>query len=148
MTPKGLGWTRVLGTLGIVVALDQITKAAAVSAYGVGEKENVFFALAFTHVRNKGVAFGAFSGGSIVVPLLIGAALVGLVVYFARNAARPLLWLPTGLLLGGAVGNLADRARTGAVIDFIDPDLWPAFNLADAFIVVGVLMLAYVVERK
>ena len=44
----------------------------------------------------------------------------------------PLLWLPVGLLLGGALGNLADRAREGAVIDFIDPVAWPAFNLADA----------------
>ena len=54
----------------------------------------------------------------------------------------PLLWLPVGLLLGGALGNLADRAREGAVIDFIDPVAWPAFNLADACIVVGVLAAA------
>ncbi len=59
----------------------------------------------------------------------------------------PWLWLPTGMLLGGALGNLADRARDGAVIDFIDPSFWPAFNLADASIVVGVLGLLYVAER-
>ena len=58
----------------------------------------------------------------------------------------PLLWLPVGLLLGGALGNLADRAREGAVIDFIDPVAWPAFNVADACIVVGVLVLLWVVE--
>ena len=60
----------------------------------------------------------------------------------------PLLWLPVGLILGGALGNLADRAREGAVIDFIDPIAWPAFNLADAAIVVGVLGLLYVVEAQ
>ena len=68
--------------------------------------------------------------------------------YFAFNAARPMLWLPVGMLLGGAVGNLVDRAREGAVIDFIDPSFWPAFNLADASIVIGVLALLYVVEGK
>ena len=60
----------------------------------------------------------------------------------------PLLWLPVGLILGGALGNLADRAREGAVIDFIDPIAWPAFNMADVAIVVGVLGLLYVVEAQ
>ena len=60
----------------------------------------------------------------------------------------PLLWLPVGLLLGGALGNLADRARDGAVIDFIDPVAWPAFNLADACIVVGVFLLLWIVEGR
>ena len=63
-----------------------------------------------------------------------------------RNSDVPLLWLPVGLILGGALGNLADRAREGAVIDFIDPIAWPAFNLADAAIVIGVLGLLYVAE--
>ena len=58
----------------------------------------------------------------------------------------PWLWLPVGMLLGGALGNLADRAREGAVIDFIDPVAWPAFNLADSSIVVGVFALLLVVE--
>ena len=60
----------------------------------------------------------------------------------------PFLWLPVGLILGGALGNLADRARDGAVIDFIDPIAWPAFNFADAAIVAGVLGLLYVVETQ
>ena len=71
-----------------------------------------------------------------------------LLAYFAVNATKPLLWLPVGLLLGGALGNLADRAREGAVIDFIDPVFWPAFNVADAMIVVGVVALLYVVEGR
>jgi signal peptidase II len=60
----------------------------------------------------------------------------------------PWLWLPVGLLLGGALGNLADRARQGAVIDFIDPVAWPAFNVADACIVIGVFALLFVVEGR
>ena len=59
----------------------------------------------------------------------------------AANAARPWLWLPVGMLLGGALGNLIDRAREGAVVDFIDPVAWPAFNLADSAIVVGAAVL-------
>jgi signal peptidase II len=56
------------------------------------------------------------------------------------------LWLPVGMLLGGALGNLLDRARDGAVTDFIDPVWWPAFNVADACIVLGVLGLLWVIE--
>jgi signal peptidase II len=81
------------------------------------------------------------------VAVLIAVALIALLVFFATHVSLPWLWLPTGMLLGGALGNLADRARDGAVIDFIDPSFWPAFNLADASIVVGVLGLLYVAER-
>jgi signal peptidase II len=56
------------------------------------------------------------------------------------------VWLPTGLLIGGAVGNLIDRAREGAVTDFVDVSIWPAFNLADTAITIGVLSLLYVLE--
>ena len=101
-----------------------------------------------TYVRNEGVAFGALSGGGPVLVVVIAVALAGLVAFFVRNSDVPLLWLPVGLILGGALGNLADRAREGAVIDFIDPIAWPAFNLADAAIVIGVLGLLYVVEAQ
>jgi signal peptidase II len=140
------GWARAIATVGIVVALDQATKQAAVSGIGRNEQVNVFLGLDLTNTRNTGVAFGAFEGGGLVIGLLIGVALALLVGYFALHAGSPWLWLPVGVLLGGALGNLADRARTGAVIDFIDPIAWPAFNLADASIVVGVLGLLYVIE--
>ncbi len=79
--------------------------------------------------------------------LVACAALLALLVFFARHRTRPLVWLPTGLLLGGAIGNLIDRAREGAVTDFIDFPLWPAFNVADIAITFGVLTLLYVLER-
>jgi signal peptidase II len=93
------------------------------------------------HVHNRGIAFGLFAGGGPVLVVLTYAALGLLLVYFARHASQRLLWLPTGLLLGGAFGNLIDRARLGAVTDFVDPPWWPAFNLADAAITLGVLSL-------
>jgi signal peptidase II len=144
--PASAGAALAVATTGIVVALDQATKQLAVHGLREGESVNVFLGLDITNTRNSGVAFGAFRGGGLVVGLLIGLSLGVLVVYFGLHAGRPLLWLPTGMLLGGALGNLADRAREGAVIDFIDPIAWPAFNLADASIVLGVLALFWVLE--
>jgi signal peptidase II len=135
-------------TAGVVVALDQATKQLVVTHIARGDDVRVFPGLELTNARNTGVAFGALEGGGLVVAILIGLALILLVGYFALHRDMPWLWLPVGLLLGGALGNLADRAREGAVIDFIDPVAWPAFNVADACIVVGVLALLYVVEVR
>ena len=70
-------------------------------------------------------------GGGAIVLVVAALALAALLVFFAPHLARPLVWLPTGLLLGGALGNLIDRVREGAVTDFIELPLWPAFNVAD-----------------
>jgi signal peptidase II len=140
------GWARAAVTVLVVVALDQVTKHLVDASLDRGESVNVFFGLDITNTRNRGVAFGALEGKGAVVGVLIALALVALVAWFATNAGRAWLWLPVGLLLGGAIGNLVDRAREGAVTDFIDPTFWPAFNLADSAIVVGVLGLLYVVE--
>jgi signal peptidase II len=140
------GRARAAATAGVVVAVDQATKQIAIASIARGESENVFFALDITNTRNTGVAFGVLEGGGLLVGLLIGLSLGVLLLYFALNLGRQALWLPVGLLVGGALGNLADRARDGAVIDFIDPIAWPAFNLADASIVIGVLGLLYVVD--
>ena len=139
-------WARAAATAATVLALDQASKQIVVSSLRRGESVDVFFGLELTNTRNTGIAFGALQGSGAIVGVLIGLALVMLVAYFALNSGRPWLWLPVGLLLGGALGNLLDRAREGAVIDFIDPVAWPAFNLADSAIVVGVLALLYVVE--
>jgi signal peptidase II len=146
MSPATAGVARAVATAGIVVALDQATKQLVVGSLRQGESINVFLGIDITNTRNTGVAFGVLRGGGVIVGLLIGLSLSILVAYFLLHADRPLLWLPVGMLLGGALGNLADRAREGAVIDFIDPVLWPAFNLADASIVLGVLVLLWVLE--
>ena len=137
-----------IATAGLVVAVDQVTKQLADSNVERGDQVNVFFGLDVTNTRNTGVAFGALEGAGLIVAILIGVSLTLLAVYYVVNRDMPLLWLPVGLLLGGALGNLADRAREGAVIDFIDPVAWPAFNLADACIVVGVFLLLWVVEGR
>jgi len=145
MGPAG-GWARALATAGVVLVSDQGSKLLVTSSLGRGESVNVFFGLDLTNTRNTGVAFGALEGKGAIVGLLISVVLVVLLGYFAANATREWLWLPVGMLLGGAAGNLLDRAREGAVIDFIDPVAWPAFNLADVAIVLGVAALLYVLE--
>jgi signal peptidase II len=140
------GPAAAVATAGLVVAVDQATKQLAATNIAIGDKVGVIPGLDFTSTRNTGVAFGALEGGGLVVAILIGASLALLVAYFVANREKPWLWLPVGMLLGGALGNLADRAREGAVIDFIDPIAWPAFNVADSCIVVGVVVLLWVVE--
>ncbi|HXD59513.1 MAG TPA: signal peptidase II [Thermoleophilaceae bacterium] len=141
------GWVRVLLVAAVVLALDQLTKAIVRSSMKLGESRHVFAGLLdITYVHNKGVAFGALAGGGAILAALAGVALGAIVVYFVMRSRTPYLWLPVGMLLGGALGNLLDRARDGAVTDFIDPVAWPAFNVADACIVLGVLGLLWVIE--
>jgi len=103
----------------------------------IGGKTAIFFA---------GVIAVALFGG--VAPAVLSGLLSGaLLVYFLRNSTKPLIWLPTGMLIGGALGNIIDRLRAGSVTDFIKLPLgWPPFNLADASITIGVVLLVLVVE--
>jgi signal peptidase II len=141
------GWVRLLLVAAAVLAVDQLTKAIVRSSMRLGESRRVIGGLLdITYVHNKGVAFGALAGGGAIVAALTGVALGAIVVYFVMRSRTAYLWLPVGLLLGGALGNLLDRARDGAVTDFIDPVLWPAFNVADSCIVIGVLGLLWVIE--
>ena len=138
-----------LAACGVIVALDQGTKALATSLVERGDRVEVLPFLAFENVRNEGIAFGI--GGDISA-VIIGATVVlllGFLVFLAfRGGTGWLVWLPAALLIGGALGNLADRVRDGAVIDFINVPLWPTFNLADVAITVGVLLLLIDVERS
>jgi signal peptidase II len=144
---KAEGWRRALIVAAVVVLLDQATKAWIVATRDLGERTNVFLGIDLNYVQNRGVAFGGFSGQNGVI-VLVCVALAGLLVFFLMKADKPWVWLPVGAIAGGAIGNLADRARAGAVVDFIDPILWPAFNIADICIVVGVLALVYLMEGK
>lgn len=138
-------WGRAALVVAAVVTLDQAVKALVVDSVSTGEKRDLFLGIDLVHVRNSGIAFGLLEGGGAIV-VLVAAALSLLVAYFATHTNRPLLWLATGLLVGGALGNLLDRARDGAVTDFIDPPLWPAFNVADMAITAGVIVLLLSLE--
>jgi signal peptidase II len=131
-----------------VLILDQVTKRLVMDGITTGDSRSVFLGIHLVHVRNKGVAFGFFSGGGTLVLVFTFIALAVLVGYFAMRPDKRLLWLPTGLLLGGAIGNLIDRIANGAVTDFIKLPAWPAFNVADMAITFGVLSLLWVLEGR
>jgi signal peptidase II len=139
-------WLRAGGVALLVLGVDQASKALVRGGLARGDRENVFLGVDLVNVRNRGIAFGLWDDGGTLLTVLTLAALALLVAYFAFRPQRPLAWLPTGLLLGGAGGNMLDRLRDGAVTDFIDVPWWPAFNLADVAITLGVLSLLYVLE--
>jgi signal peptidase II len=128
------------------VAADQAVKAVVRSSIDRTEEIDLILGIKLVNVRNSGIAFGMFSGGGALLVIFALAALTALIVFFMRHRDRRLVWLPTGLLIGGAAGNLIDRTREGAVTDFLDLPLWPAFNVADVAITFGVLTLLYVLE--
>jgi signal peptidase II len=130
------------------VAADQLTKATVVRALELGEAVEVLPFLDFWHVRNTGIAFGVFEGRLSFVVIVTGAAVLWMLAYYARAGARhPLLPVAIGLLLGGSVSNLWDRAVHGYVTDFAYIRLLPNFNLADTFIVSGVALLIFTLLR-
>ncbi len=131
-----------------VIALDQLTKHTLATSTAANEGRSVFLGIKLVHVRNHGVAFGFLSGGGAIVLVFTLAALGALLLYFYLRPQRAWLWLPTGLLIGGAIGNLIDRVAGGAVTDFIKLPLWPAFNVADMAITFGVLALLWVLEGR
>jgi signal peptidase II len=144
----GAAWARAGAVVAAVLVVDQFTKLLVREGIHRGDEDPILPGLKLVHVKNEGVAFGISAGGKTLVVVLIAAALVGLVAYFARHATKPYLWLPTGLLVGGAIGNILDRVRDGAVTDFLKLPAWPAFNVADVAITFGVLALAYVLEAR
>jgi signal peptidase II len=140
-------WVRAGLVLLVVVAADQLSKHAIRQSIVPGEEHGVLPGIQLVNTRNRGVAFGFLPGNHIAITIVIALALIALLVYFALHATRPLLWLPTGMLIGGALGNILDRLRDGSVTDFIKLPLgWPPFNLADSSITLGVLLLIIAIE--
>lgn len=140
-------WARAGLVLAVVLALDQAVKALVVASLERGEQRELLAGVKLVNTRNTGVAFGQLQDGGALVAVFIAVAVGALLAYFVRHARRRLIWLPTGLLLGGALGNIVDRLREGAVVDFIKLPYWPAFNVADASITVGVVILLFVMDR-
>jgi signal peptidase II len=143
-------WRAALAACGAVVVADQATKQAAISELAGRSPIDLPLGFEFDYLTNSGIAFGLLDEGKGLLIVITVVALALLAGWFARDPDRPGMWLAVGLLAGGALGNLADRLREGAVVDFIDPPSWPAFNIADAAITVGValLLLAHMRPRE
>jgi signal peptidase II len=141
-------WLRAALVLAVVVAADQVTKHAVNADIAEGEERKLLPGVELVNTRNHGVAFGFLPGSHIAITILIAVALLALLVYFALHTLERLIWLPTGMLIGGAIGNVVDRLREGSVTDFIKLPLgWPPFNLADMSITFGVLILFLAIDH-
>ena len=124
------------------IAADQLTKQIVSGTLALGEEVHIIGPFSIHHVRNPGIAFGFFSDATSIVIALTTIAVSWMVVFFARSGRRhPILPVALGFVLGGSSSNLLDRIRLGHVTDFLDVRFWPAFNLADSFIVVGIAIL-------
>ncbi len=135
-------WAGLAAVVCAAVAGDQLTKHVVTSRLELDESSRVIGPLSIHRVENSGIAFGLFGSATGIVIALTAVAVVWMLVYFARHGARhPVIPAALGLLIGGSVSNLVDRVRLGHVTDFIDFGWWPAFNLADSFIVIGVAIL-------
>ncbi|MEA2469910.1 MAG: signal peptidase [Thermoleophilaceae bacterium] len=146
--PAG-AWLRAGAVVVCVLVLDQLSKRAVRDSISPGDEHRLLPGVQLVNTRNHGVAFGFLPGSQTAVTILIGVALAVLLVYFALHSTRRLMWLPTGMLVGGAVGNIVDRVREGSVTDFIKLPLgWPPFNLADAAITLGILMLFVIIDSS
>jgi signal peptidase II len=153
-------WKVVIGWVTAIVVVDQVTKAIVDRTMPLHDSIPVidgFFNL--TYIRNTGAAFGIFSGSHEVfrLPFLIGVSVVavGFILVMLRRLRDDATGLTVALafILGGAIGNLIDRVVYGEVIDFLDVYWsryhWPAFNVADSFITIGVaITLFYLVRAK
>ena len=147
-------YIRLAVVAGLVVLVDQITKALIIKYLPLHKSITViggFFDI--THILNPGGAFGLMANMSMVVRtvvfLFISSLAVGLILYFYIKTPPGFPFLATGfaLIFGGAIGNLIDRIRFGVVVDFLDFYIgkyhWPAFNVADSAITVGILIFIY-----
>jgi signal peptidase II len=146
---------RIFATTMIVLLLDGLTKILAEKL--IFSSTPVFGqSFRLTLGYNTGVAFGFFANGGIILLVGTGIIIIGLVVLllfaFRGGEIATAMHIPIGMFLGGAAANFADRLPDGQVTDFLDFGLgsarWPTFNLADTFIVVGVVILLWLKLRK
>lgn len=134
-----------------LVLLDQVTKEYVVRTmnlyHSITVVENLFN---ITYLRNKGAAFSIFANSSFRLPILISVsaiAVIAIIIFFRKiNPDERNTAVGMSFILSGAVGNLMDRVRHGEVVDFLDAHWyghhWPAFNVADSAIFVGVVLIA------
>ena len=147
MAERSLGagvwqWAGLLAVAGAAIVGDQLTKHVVTSELRLDESAAVLGPFEIHRVQNSGIAFGLFSSATAIVIVLTALAVGWMLVFFARSGSRhPVIPAALGLLIGGSLSNLVDRVRLGHVTDFLDIGWWPAFNLADTFIVLGVAIL-------
>jgi signal peptidase II len=135
-------WLVLALVAGAAVLADQLTKQVVGRTLALGDRVDILGPFSIHHVQNSGIAFGLFASSTSLVIAITTVAVAAMLLFFARSGRRhPIMPVALGLVLGGSIANLVDRVRLGHVTDFLDFVAWPAFNLADTFIVVGVALL-------
>lgn len=147
MSAIARAWALAGALCAFVVAADQAAKAAIEAHLVPGQYVAVAGPLELTLSHNRGIAFGLAGGAGVKLVVFTALALTVIGYLFSRKPTRRGMWVAAGLVAGGALGNLADRIRAGAVTDFIAVGSWPPFNLADVSIVLGVLLLVLIYLR-
>ncbi len=140
-------WSGIIAIILLTLAVDQCSKWLAIESLGRDAPfhrwEIAGKYLAFEYVENTGAAFGLFAGRGWLLSL-VAVAVSSLVVLLLREARHDLFQsVALGLVVGGAMGNIVDRIRLGHVTDFLAVGIWPKFNVADAAITVGLVMVAW-----
>lgn len=158
--PGGVEINRTLKILVLtaapVIALDQITKALILRSMFPGQMIKIVSGLFdLVYFQNQGAAFGILNDGGVLrTAFLVGTSVIALAVigYLLKGSKNSVMTFSLSLVAGGAVGNLIDRARFGYVVDFlyfhIGPYYWPAFNVADSAITVGVILAIFIYYFK
>lgn len=137
----------------VVIAVDQLTKTWAVNALAGGRRIHLIWTLQFNLTYNSGMAFSKGAGFGPLIGALAVIVVIGLVVSL-RRVSNTMTLLATGLIIGGALGNIIDRLLRGdgwfhgSVIDFIDLQWWPVFNVADMCVMIGAAMMIFGVSRS
>ncbi len=131
----------------VVLAVDQVTKQLVRNSIAVGDSRHLLPGVTLVRAQNSGVAFSLFAGSEAGVIIVSTIVISAVLVFFAFQRRHRWMWLACGMIVGGALGNLVDRLRVGAVTDFVKLPDWPAFNLADASITLGVALLLLVLGR-
>jgi signal peptidase II len=135
-------WLSLLAVAAAAIFADQLTKQVVGRTLAVGESVDLVGPFSIHHVENSGIAFGLFASRTTFVIAITALAVGWMFWFFARSGRRhPVLPVALGLVLRGSIANLIDRVRLGRVTDSLDHEAWPAINLADTFIVVGVGIL-------
>ena len=140
----------VFGCIGLLVILaDQLSKIWIRANVAGGQSNFDAGFVQLVHIHNTGAAFGIFQDHTftLIIVDFIGIAIVLFLVFFLHSRwsflDSMLVWSAIGLIIGGTIGNLIDRLRLGYVTDFIDFKVWPVFNIADASVTVGCIIIAY-----
>lgn len=131
----------------LLIIFDQIIKYLVINNLSLGSSlsiiDNFFYV---TYIRNTGIAFGLFQNKNIFMIIIISIIIILLLIFYKKEKNKHLtLNISIVLIISGAIGNLIDRIVRGYIVDYINFTFWPAFNLADSFVVIGSILLGFYV---